>query len=159
MGLVDFPGHNGLLLVAAGHAPGDGYRALAGAYVILPDELFRILPDCVKFDHTVVMKFWIPVPLKHQVLLQGVVQDQAVLMPVLGNVAHAGFAPGPGGVVGDVPATEGEGTGRLPGQAGEAIDKFCLPVALDPGQADDLPLANLEGHIPDGVLFVHLGGD
>ena len=115
VGFVNFPGHDGLLLVAAGHAPGDGDGALTGADVILLYELFRILPDGVKLDHAMLVEFRMPVPLQHQVFFQSVVQDQAVLVPVFRDVAHACFAPGPGGIVGDVPAAQGKGPGRLPG--------------------------------------------
>ena len=115
VGLVNFPGHDGLLLIAAGHAPGDGDGTLTGADVILRNELFCVLPDSVKPDHPVFVKFRMPVPLQHQVFFQGVVQYQAVLVPVFRDMAHARFAPGSGGIVRDVPAAQGKGSLRLPG--------------------------------------------
>src|SRR5699024_11518306 len=109
---VDLTGDDGLLLVAARHAAGDGHAALAAADVVLPDQPVRVFPYLVLADKAVVLELGLPVPLQHHVVLQGVVQDQAVLVPVLGDVAHAVFGALPDGGVGDVLAAEADPAAR-----------------------------------------------
>ena len=138
--LIDLPGHDGLLLVAAGHAAGDGHRALAGAHVVLLDQPLGIRPDGFPLEEARPGdKLRLEIPLEHHVVLQGVVQYQAVFMPVLGDVAHAHGGPLPDGGVGDVPAPV---RAILPSftrlQAGEAVDQLGLAVAVDTGDTDDL---------------------
>ena len=98
------------------------------------------------------------VPLEHHVVLQGVVQNQAVLVTVLGDVAHAGGVPLADGGLGDVLAAQGQGALLQGLQAGDAVDQFRLAVAVDACDTDDLAPADLEAHVLHGVVFVPLGG-
>ena len=157
--LVNLPGDDGLLLVAAGHAPGRRNGALAGTDVVLLNEAHGVLPDGLPFQKArrgdeVALK----IPLEHHVVLQGVVQNQAVLVPVLGDVAHAGGIPLADGGLGDVLAAQGQRALLQGFQAGDAVDQLRLAVAVDARDADDFAPADLEGHVLDGVVFVPLGG-
>ena len=101
--LVNLPGHDGLLLVAAGHAAGHGDRPLAGADIVLVDEAVGVVPDGFALQKARLADELRPkIPLEHHVVLQGVVQHQTVLVPVLGDVAHAQGGPLSDGGAGDV---------------------------------------------------------
>ena len=79
-----------------------------------------------------------------------------MLVPVLGDMAHVGPPLADGGV-GDILAAEGNGSLALL-QAGEAVDELRLAVAVDAGDADDLPGAHVKAHIVDRVPLVGPGG-
>ena len=156
--LVDLAGHDGLLLVSAGHAARGGDGALAGADVVLLDELLGVGPDGLALEEARLDELRLEVPLEHHIVLQGVVQHQAVLMPVLGDVADArGGALADTGV-GNVMPLE-DNLSRSQGlNAGKAVDQLALAVAVDAGDADDLARTALEGDVLDGVVLVGLGG-
>ena len=79
-----------------------------------------------------------------------------MLVPVLGDVAHAQLGALPDGGMGDVLPAEADGPLLQRLQAGEAVDQLGLSVAVDPGDADDLPPADLEGDVPHRVVLVPL---
>ena len=81
-----------------------------------------------------------------------------MLVPVLGDVAHAQLGALPDGGMGDVLPAEADGPLLQRLQAGEAVDKFRLAVAVDAGDADDLSPADLHGHVVHRVVLVALGG-
>ena len=87
---VDLPGNDGLLLVAAGHAAHRGHRPLSGADVKPVDEVLRVGADGLPLDEAPLLESGVHVPLEHQIVLQGEVQHQPVLVPVLGDVALPG---------------------------------------------------------------------
>ena len=66
--LIDLAGDDGLLLVAAGHAAGDGGRALAAAHIVLLDQALGVLEDGVLLDEAVVLELRLPVTLQHHVV-------------------------------------------------------------------------------------------
>ena len=84
---------NGLLLVTAGHTPGDGHRALAGADIVFIDDFQSIVPDLAGFDKAHMLETGIRVALEHQVVFQGIIQHQAVLVPILRDMADAAEIP------------------------------------------------------------------
>ena len=68
--LVDLTGHDGLLLVAAGHAPGNGDGSLARADIVLLNEPDSILPDGLSFQKASGRdKLGLEIPLEHHVVL------------------------------------------------------------------------------------------
>ena len=79
-------------------------------------------------------------------------------MPVLGDVAQV-LPPVADGGVGDVLPAEG---GRAAGaflQPRQAVDQLGLAVAVDAGDAQDLPGPHVEADVVHGVALVGLGGD
>ena len=135
---VHLSGNDGLLLIAAGHASGRGHRPLSGADVVLFDQPLGVAPDLVVPDKSKMLELGLPIPLEHQILLQGEVQHQAVLVPVLRDVAHI-LPPAADGGMRIIPATERHGPGGALVQAGEAVDQLRLAVAVNAGDAQDLP--------------------
>ena len=94
--------------------------------------------------------------LEHHVLLECEVEHEAVLVAVLGDVAHVLAAVADGGM-GDILAAEGDRAGGRLIQACQAVDKLRLAVAVDTGDADDLSRANGERNVVHGVALVHVG--
>ena len=88
--LVDLAGHDGLLLVAAGHAAGHGdgpWPQRTSYWSMSRWAYLRMLSRRRKPALSV--KLRLEVALEHQIVLQRVVQHQTVLMTVLGDVGHA----------------------------------------------------------------------
>ena len=79
-------------------------------------------------------------------------------MPILGNVAHARLAALVNGQMGNILAAKGNPAAGDLLQAGQAVDKLRLTVAVDTGDTDDLPGMNLEGDVLHGIVLVELGG-
>ena len=156
---VNFPGHDGLLLVSAGHTPGDGDAALAAADIILLDQPVGIIPDGLAANEAQLLEFRFPIALEHHVVFQGIVQHQAVLVAVLRDVGHPLLAALADGRLGNVGAVQGDRSGAYFFQAGEGIDKFRLAVAFDTGQADDLPFPDLQAGVLHSVAAVDPGGN
>ena len=78
-----------LLLVAAGHAPRARHRPLPGADVELLDELLGVFAHAARVYEASMLELLFLKALQHHVLLEREIQDQPVLVPVLGDVAHA----------------------------------------------------------------------
>ena len=148
-----------LLLVAAGHAAGNGDRALTGTDVVLVDELFGVGADVPAAQEArLVGELRLKVALEHHVVLERIVEHKAVLVTVLGDVAHAHHAALADGRMGDVLTAELDGAGNERLQAGQTVDELRLAVAVDAGKADDLAAADLERNVLDGIVLVELGG-
>ena len=79
-------------------------------------------------------------------------------MTVLGDVGHAQQAALADGGVGDVVAAEADLAGGQGLQTRQAVDELRLAVAVDAGETDDLAAADLEAHVLDGVVLMHLTG-
>ena len=82
-----------------------------------------------------------------------------MLVPVLGDVAHAHETALADGGVGDVLALERDPAARGGLQPGQGVDELGLAVAVDARDADDLARADLEGDVLDGAVLMDLGGD
>jgi len=91
-------------------------------------------------------------------LLEREVEHETVLVPVLGDVAHAGLGAFPDGGARDVPAAEADLARGLLLEARERVNELGLAVALDARETDDLAAAHLKRNVLDGVVLVHLGG-
>ena len=156
---VNLAGDDGLLLVAAGHAAGHGDRALTGAHVVLLNQALGILANLVEADEAAPLEAGLIILLQHHVLLQGVIQDQAVLVAVLRDVAHARRAARADGGVGDVPAAERHAARGNLFKTRQRVNQLGLAVAVDARDAQDLALARGKAHVLDGVLLVQLAGD
>ena len=157
--LVDLPGDDGLLLVAAGHAAGHCDRPLAGADVVLLDQAVGVLADGLALQEArLADELRLKVPLEHHVVLQGVVQHQAVLVAVLRDVAHAQQRPLPDGGAGDVLAAERNLAGLQGLQARQAVDQLRLAVAVNTGNADNLSRPDRKGDILHSIVVMELGG-
>jgi hypothetical protein len=79
---------------------------------------------------------------QHHVLGEAEVHHQAAVLAVGRDVAHAGVERLAGARAGDVPAVGGDRAGGGRPQAGDGVDQLGLPVAVDAGDADDLPRAD-----------------
>ena len=155
---VELTGDNGLLLVAAGHAARNGDRPLAGADVELVDEPLGIAADAGAVYEARVLELLFIEALEHHVLLKREVQNEAVLVPVLGDVAHV-LAAGLYGGVGDVLSAEPYLAGLRLFQAGYAVDQLRLAVAVDACDTDYLARVDLEADAAHRVLLVYAGTD
>ena len=132
---------------------------MAAANVVLVDELLRVFADVVPAQEArLVGELRLEIPFQHQVVLQGIIQHQAVLVPVLGDVGHTQHVPLADGHFRDVLATHSDLAGDQRLQAGEAVDKLRLTVAVDAGDADDLAPAHLQAHVLHGIVFMYLAG-
>ena len=100
----------------------------------------------------------LPIPLKHNIVLQGIVQHKAVLVTVFRDMAHAHGIPCTNGHAGNVLAVKGDFAGNQGFQPCQAVDKLRLSVAVNAGDADNFAATHLQGYIPYGIVFVHLGG-
>ena len=85
---VQLTGNDGLLLVAARHGARHGNRALTGTHVKLLNQFFRVGAHCSLIDKAKILEPGLIEALEHHVLLQRKVQHKAVLVAILGNVAH-----------------------------------------------------------------------
>ena len=94
--------HDGLLLIAARHTAHDGVRALSGAHVVLLDQLLGVFAHRAEADKAVIFKALFLIALEHHVLRQRVIEDQSVLVTILGDVAHARGAAGAHGGMGNI---------------------------------------------------------
>ena len=158
--LVDLAGNDGLLLVAAGHAARRCDRALARAHVVLLDQALSVGADVLAAQEAgLVGEFGFKIALEHHIVLKRIVEHEAVLVPVLRDMAHAHETALPDGRVGNILALKRDfaAHGRL--QTGQGVDKLRLAVAVDTGDADDLARADTERHVFDGVVLMDLGGD
>ena len=157
--LVQLAGDDGLLLVSARHAAHDGEGPLAAAHVELLDQPVGVGAHLVLSDKAALLELRLPVALQHQVFLQRVVQNQTVLVPVLGDVAHAGLAALTDGRVGNFLSAEADAARAHRLKAGQSRHELGLPVALDARQAHDLARAHLKRHVLDRVGGVHAAPD
>ena len=98
----------------------------------------------------------LPETLQHQIVLQREVQDQAVLVPVFGNVAHI-CAPLVNGAMGNIMAAQGDLARRLV-KPRQPVDQLRLAVAVDTGDAHDLACTHAEIHMIHGIALVGVGG-
>ena len=119
--------------------------------------MLGVFPDGGVLNEARLLELRLQIPLEHHVLLQGEVQNQAVLVPVLGNVAHV-LAPAADGGMGDVLAAQLHGAAGDLIQARQALDELRLAVAVDTGDAHDLSGPDLQAHVVNGVPLVLVGG-
>ena len=155
---VDLAGDDSFLLVAAGHAAGNGHRPLAGAHVKLLDELFGIFSGLIKANEAMALELRLLKALQNEVLLQRKVQNQAMLVSILGNVAHARVAAVANGRVGDVVAAEGDLAAGGLFKPRQGVDQIGLAVAVDACDAYDLARARGERNVLHSVVLVQAGG-
>ena len=105
------------------------------------------------------MEFRLPEALEHHIVLQRVVQNQTVLVPVLGDVGQAQAVALPDGGMGDILAVQIDFTGGHFFQPCQSIYKLRLAVAFDTGQADNFTLTNLQAGIFYRIVAMHPGGN
>ena len=106
-----------------------------------------------------VREFRLKIALEHQIVLERIIEHQTVLVPVLGDVAHAHHAALPDGSVGNILAAQANLSAHHRLQTGQAVDQLRLAVAVDAGDADDLAAPDVERNAAHGVILVDLGGD
>src|SRR5262249_48410678 len=90
----------------------------------------------------------LPVVVEGKILGEGEVEDEAVPMAILGNMADSEVDDVLRAGTGDVLASDEDAARGDATKAGEARDQFGLPVSVDAGQADDLSFARLERSTP-----------
>ena len=154
---IDLAGDDGLLLVTAGHGTGNRHRALTGAHIVLLDQVLRISAHRIKADKTILLELRLVVALQHQILLQGIVQDQAVLVAILRDMGHARlrtFADGRSGHI--LPAQDNLALGGFL-QAGDGMHQLTLAVAVNAGDAHNFTRTHSKGHILDCLTVVQFG--
>ena len=141
--------------------PPDILRAIvAGPWPLRTSYCFYqalgVLQYGVLFNKAVVLELRLPVTLQNHVVGQRVIQHQTVLVAVLRDVAHTGFAAlADGAFVMSLPS-EGDGAGRGFFEARNTVDQLALAVAVDTGNADDLARADVEADAADGIVLVDL---
>ena len=120
--------------------------------------MLGVRPDGVALYKAEVLEAVLFIGLEHHILLKGEIENETVLVPVLGNVAHIAAAAADRGL-GDVLAAEGDRSGAHPVKAGETVDKLGLSVSVDTGYADDLARADGERNVVNGVALVQMARD
>src|SRR6516225_165071 len=144
------PGDHDLLLVAAGQHPGRR-RGGRGPNVILLDALDRRFPDGVQVQRDAGGVRRPVVDVEDEVVGDREVGYQAVLRPVLRDVADARVEPGTGRGVAQIGAVKPYRAGRGP-QAYQRLAQLGLAVPLDAGHAQNLTGPHLEGHVAHRLL-------
>ena len=158
--LVDLPGDDRFLLVAAGHGTGHGDGALTGTDVILLNQPLGIGADVLPAEEAeLVGELRLKIPLQDHIVFQRVVQHQAVLVAILRNVAHAQNAAAADGRVGDVHAAHGDRAAGRGFQTGYGIYQLALAVAVNARDADDLARVYLKADVFDCVVLMDFGGN
>ena len=145
-------GQDYLLLVAAGQGADRGIDR-RGPDVKLVGQALRVLADGgqVHRDPPGVRRPVVGV--QHEVVRHREVLDDPVLLPVFGDVGDACPQPVPGTGLGNVPGVQVHGPRGGP-QAHERLAELGLPVALHPGDAEDLPGPDLERDAVHRVLVL-----
>ena len=143
-----FPVHlsrdDGLLLVSSGHAACDGRRTFSAPDVKLLNKLVRVLKYLPAAYKASPFEFGLPIALKYHVVCKSKIEYQAVLMPVLRNMAHAKLA-----ALSDRSACNiASGKRYAPGarllKSGNCRNKLRLAVAVNTGDTNDLACMNIE---------------
>src|SRR5215471_4823693 len=138
------PGDHDLLLVAAGQRPGRR-RGGRGPNVILLDALDRRFPDGVQVQRDAGGVRRTVVDVEDWFVGDREVSHQAILGPILRDVADARVQPGTGRGVAQVGAVQPYRADRGP-QAHQRLAQLGLAVPLDTGHAQDFAGPHLEGH-------------
>ena len=110
-------------------------------------------------QEAVALKLRMEVALEHEVVFQRIIQNEAVLMAILRNMAEPRLVAFADGHVRDVPIVEENLAAVWLEQAGERIDQFALAVAVNARDADDFAAVHVEGDIVDHRLAVLLALD
>ena len=156
--LIYFTGNDRLLLIAAGHAPGNGHRTLSGTHVILRDQLFGICPDIFPIQKACLGdKLRFKIAFQNDIVLQRIIQNQSVFMSVLRDMAHI-FIPFTDTQVCNIPAAKTDLAAFHRLQSGQSVNKFCLSVSVDTCDTNDLSCTHLKRDIFDRIVLMYLAG-
>ena len=96
------------------------------------------------------------VALQHEVVLERIVQHEAVLMTILRDVAHAEDGTLADLHIRDILTAQRDRALFHRFEAGQAVDELRLAVSVDAGDTDDLALAHVERDLLEGVVVVEL---
>ena len=96
--------------------------------------------------------------LEHHVLLQGEVQHQAMLVPVLRDMAHPGMAALVDCGMGNVMPAKSNPAGGDFFQPRNGIHQVRLSISINAGNANDFSFAHAEGYVMHRVMVVQFGG-
>ena len=118
--------------------------------------MLGIIAHGVPLNKSGVLELRLLEPLEDQVVLQGKIQNKAMLMPVLGDMAHI-LTPMVNGAVRNILPAQGNISRRLV-QSRQAIDQLRLAVAVDTGNAHDFSGPDAEAHMVYGVALVGVRG-
>ena len=117
---VDLSGNDRFLLVAAGHTAHHGNGPLSAADVVLFNEQVGVVPDGILLHKAKLLEPGFLETLQYRVLLQGKVQDQAVFVTILRDMAEV-FQPFAYGGVADFFPAQGDRTTGGFLQTGDAM--------------------------------------
>jgi hypothetical protein len=116
-----------------------------GADVVALHQVAGLLVDLPGLADEPAGEGLVGVGVEHQVVGDGERLDHAVLVAVLGHVAHAPLVDLAGVQTGDVLTVELDGAGLLGPHAGDGLDQLALAVALHARHAEDLARPHVEG--------------
>src|SRR5438093_8451790 len=145
---ADLPGEHDLLLVP----PGQGGRARlrpAASDVVLHQQVAGAANELPRKQPTPARVGRLVEIVKSEVLRQGELEHESPPLAVLRNVAEAEIEDRRRILPGHVASADCDAPGADAPQAADRVDQLRLPVAVDPGHADDLPAADVEGHPAD----------
>ena len=146
---VDLARDNGLLLVPAGHRARRRGSALAAADVELADEALGVGPHGGLVEDAAPREGPAPVGVDDQVLVEPEVEDEAVLVTVLGDVPESQVEATLYCHARELASLEDDAAGLYLGEAGDGANELGLAVAVYAAEAEDLARAKLEGKVPD----------
>ena len=150
---VDFSRDNGFLLIAAGHTSYYGNGTLSGSYVIFLNEFFRIFSDLLETDKTFIGKFLLPIPFENEILLERIVQNKSVFVPVFGNMTHSGLSAHPDARIGNILSAKLCLSSVNTLEPRESVNQVRLTVSFDTGDADYFSRTNVERYAVNGILL------
>jgi len=142
-------GQDQLLLVAAGELPRRQGRA-GRAHVETADELAREAHDRAEIEHARPRKRRLVEDLERGIAPQVEVQDQPVAVPVIADVRRVVLDEVPRAPARRVQPGDGD-LARFQGtHARDGLHQLALPVAIDPGDAQNFPGVHLQAQTAHG---------
>ena len=156
---VEFARDYRLLLIAARQRARLADYTIAAAHVVLVNQLLCIVAHRAEFYKAMALELRVEIALKHHVLLQRVIQHQAVLLPVLGDMAHSGLLSFAHGRASYVLAAQVDAAAVYLFKAGQRVYQLGLAVAVYARDAHDFAPAHVERNAVHRIALIQVRRD
>ena len=158
--LVDLTGNDCFLLVSTRHGSCLGDSTLTGTDIVLFDQAVGISANLFAFQKAqFIGELWFEISLKDNVVFQGIIKYQAMLVTVFRDMAHAGGKALTDWHVSNVFSIHSDSAALQWLQAGKSINKFGLAISVDSGDTYDLTSVDLKRNAVDCVILMMLGSN
>ena len=133
-----------LLLIAAGEGACRPLLAFGRTDVIVFDGFAGMLEDGVAFQNFLVRKRMFLIVLENQIVFNGEIQHETMLLTVGGNAGDTVFKTVAGRLVEHIHTVDQNLAGGALSEPGDDFDQLGLAVAVNAGNADDLASTDLQ---------------